>query len=261
MIQNEWKLFRKIISIVLNGREIMNIKKISKFLGSLQLLLLISSLILNLHISITVTAVEITPETAVEMDDVVLLNYTLWVDNLIDTRLNGTVYVHDPADSKVPSEINKSFPKIHTPPNIGFMEALLGMKAGEIKNVDIPFDSGKGFNNISYYLYGKDLFYQIYLQKILLDASKPPVTLFDLPFFIPLMILAISFIALIIILKVQRYSRTHNILGLKTRCRSCKSLAEIRCGNSGCHTPYCKSCFVQNKRCMVCQSNTMIPLK
>ncbi|MFX0149332.1 MAG: hypothetical protein ACFFAJ_00990 [Candidatus Hodarchaeota archaeon] len=238
----------------------MNIKKIGIFLVSLQLLLLITPFILHLHILSTVTAIEITPETVVEMDDVVLLNYTLWVDNTIDTQLNGTVYVHDPADSKVPSEINKSFPDIHTPPNVGFMEALLGMKAGDTKNVDIPFNSGKGFNNISYYLYGKDLFYKIYLQKILLDASKSPVTLFDLPFFIPLMVLAISFIALIIILKVQRYSHTHNILGLKTRCHSCKSLAEIRCGNSGCRTPYCKSCFVQNKRCMVCQSNTMIPL-
>ncbi|MFX0205740.1 MAG: hypothetical protein ACFFDT_07105 [Candidatus Hodarchaeota archaeon] len=239
----------------------MKIKKIGPLMGSLQLLVIIFHLILQIHLPITVTAIEVTPDTVVELDDVVLLNYTLWVNNNIDTQLNGTVYVHDPADSKVPSEINKSFPKIHTPPCYGFMEALLGMKAGDTKNVDIPFISGKGFNNASYYLYGEDLFYQIYLQKILLDASKPPVTLSDLPFFIPLIIIAVSFIALIIILKVQRYSRTHNILGLKIRCYSCKGLAEIKCGNSGCYTPFCKSCFVQNKRCMVCQSNTMIPLK
>ncbi|MFX0171228.1 MAG: hypothetical protein ACFE9L_04855 [Candidatus Hodarchaeota archaeon] len=239
----------------------MNIKKIGKLIGSLQLFSLILPLILHTHVSITVTAIEVTPDTVVEMDDVLLLNYTLWVDNEIDTQLDGTVYVHDPADSKVPSEINETFPEIHTPPNLGFMEALLGMKAGETKNVDIPFNSGKGFNNISYYLYGKDLFYRIYLKEILLDASKSPVTLFDLPFFIPLVILMISFIAFIIILRMQRYSRTHNILRLKTRCYSCKGLAKIKCGNSGCNTPYCKRCFVQNNGCTVCQSNTMIPLK
>lgn len=208
-----------------------------------------------------IEAVEVTPDTTVEEKDVVLLNYTLWVDNIVDDKQNGTVYVHDPEDSTVPSDIYKKYPDIHTPPNRGFMESLFGKKAGDIWTVTILFSSGKAFNNVSDRLYGEDLFYEIHLQKILVDASKAPVTLFDLPFFTPLLILFGLLLVILIALRIQRFNRTRNIFGLKTRCFTCKKLADIRCGNSGCNTPYCKKCFVENNGCQVCRSNTMVPLK
>ncbi|MFX0182797.1 MAG: hypothetical protein ACFE95_06900 [Candidatus Hodarchaeota archaeon] len=243
----------------------MDLKLKASFLVLSQLFLLILSFICILSLSFTVTAIEVTPNTTVEENDVVILNYTLWVKDegewIIDDKQNGTVYVHDPADSQVPNEIFDIYPNITVPPCYGFYEGMKGMRAGDSRTLEIDFNSGKAFNNVSDRLFGEDLVYDIYLQKILLDASEPPVTLFDLPFFIPLSILMVSFVILLIFIRVQRYTRTHNILGLKTRCHSCKGLAEVRCGNSGCNTPYCKSCFVQNKHCMVCQSNTMIPLK
>jgi hypothetical protein len=230
-----------------------------------QLLFLILPFTNLLSLSFTVTAIEVTPNTTVEENDVVILNYTLWAKEegewIIDDKQNGTVYVHDPADSKVPSEIFDKYANISVPPCYGFYEGIKGMRAGDTRTLEIEFISGNAFNNVSDRLFGKDLVYDVYLQKILQDASEPPVTLFDLPFFIPLSILMVSFIIILILIRVQRYTRTHNILRLKTRCHSCKGLAEVRCGNSGCSTPYCKSCFVNNKQCIVCQSNTIIPLK
>ncbi len=212
-----------------------------------------------------IDAVEVTADTVVEEKDVVLLNYTLYIKGedgwVLDDKQNGTVYVHDPEDSTVPSDIYKKYPDIHTPPNRGFMDSLLGRKAGDFWTEEILFISGKAFNNRSDRLYGEDLFYKIQLQKILVDASKAPLTLFDLPFFTPLLFLFGLLLVILITLRVQRFNQTHNLFRLKTRCFSCKGLANIRCGNSGCNTPYCKTCFVENNGCQVCRSNTMVPLK
>jgi hypothetical protein len=141
------------------------------------------------------------------------------------------------------------------------MEALLNMKAGDTKNVDIPFSSGKAFNNISDRLYGKNLFYQIHLQKILVDASELPTTLFDLPLFIPFVIFSILLIIALIVFRIRRFSSTHDIFGLKKKCYSCKGLANVQCGNSGCNSPYCKVCFAQNNGCQICGTNSMVPLR
>ncbi|MFX0085071.1 MAG: hypothetical protein ACFFAU_05295 [Candidatus Hodarchaeota archaeon] len=205
-------------------------------------------------------AKEITPDTRVEMEDVVIVNYTLWVENIREDDQEGTVYVVDP-DQPVPNTIIEQYPDIKVPPNVGFREAMLGMVAGGYKQVDIPPSSGKGFINISDPLYGKLLTYQIRLLEILYDASSPPVTLIDLPFFIPLMAIVFSVLAILIFLRIQRYSRVHNILGLKQSCFACKTkIATIKCGNSGCNTPYCKECFLE-KGCRLCHSNTMVPIK
>lgn len=206
-------------------------------------------------------AIEVTPDTFVEIGDVVVLNYTLWVESQIDDIQNGTVYVQDPTDSTVPNDIYEIYPDIHTPPNLGFMKALINMKAGYTKTVDIPFSSGEAFNNISDRLYGEDLFYQIHLQKILLDASELPTTLFDLPFFIPFVIFITLLIIALIGFRIRRFSSTHDFLGLKKKCHSCKGLANVQCGNRGCNTPYCKICFVQNNGCLVCRNNSMVPLR
>ncbi len=225
---------------------------------SLTYLIFFSILIMPIKVS---NGIDVTPNTIVEVNDVVQLNYTLWVDNKIDDIQNGTVYVHDPIDSTVPNEIYETFPDIHAPPNLGFMQALLGMKAGESKTVDIPFNSGLAFTNLSDRLYGKDLFYQIYLEKILLDASTLPPTLFDLPFFIPIVFFTTLLIISLIGLRIKRYSSTRNIFGFKKRCKSCNRLANVQCGNLACNTPYCKDCFIKNSGCSVCRSNSMVPLK
>jgi hypothetical protein len=196
------------------------------------------------------------------MYDVVHVNYTLFIVNVKVDNQEGTIYVEDPDiidKVGVPNTIIEEFPDVFAPPNLGFVEGLLGMKAGtEEKNHLVEFSSGKAFNNVTDPHYGDDLFYVIRLEEILLDASEPSVTLFDLPFFVPLVVLMCLVIFILIILRIQRYSRTHSLFGLKTKCNSCGNTANVMCGNSGCNTPYCKSCFLEQGRCEVCHSNTMV---
>lgn len=215
----------------------------------------------SFHTIQKVEALEVTPETIVELNDVVVLNYTLWVDNTIDDIQNGTVYVHDPSDSTVPAELYERFPDIHTPPNAGFMEALIGMRARETKTVTIPAFSSKGFTNTSDRLYGKELFYQIHLREILVDATTLPLSPFDIPFFIPLIIILLILPVIVIYFRIRRFTNTRDLLGRKTRCLSCGGFAEVRCGNVGCLSPYCKQCFIDNHGCIMCNSNSMVPLK
>lgn len=203
-------------------------------------------------------AIEVTPDTVVEMKDIVIVNYTLWVQKVRTDDQEGKLYVVDP-DTLVPNSIIEEHPDIRVPPNVGFREALLGMKAGETKSVEV--DASKGFTNITDELYGEDLFYEIRLLEILVDASTPGVTLEDLPFFIPFVVLIGFVIILLIILRIQRFTSTHDFLGLKVKCFTCGGIADVKCGNLGCATPYCKKCFLQENKCVVCQSNIMVPLK
>ncbi|MFX1516072.1 MAG: hypothetical protein ACFFC6_07180 [Promethearchaeota archaeon] len=209
-------------------------------------------------------AIEVTPNTRVGLHDVARVNYTLWIEaNIVDNQ-EGPVYVEDPdkiEDEGVPESIWRNFPDVWAPPNLGFMEALLGMKAGEEKPITIQWESGKAFNNLSDSHYGEDLFYQIRLLEILHDASEPPFSLLDIPFIVPLVILFGLLITLLIILRIQRYGRTHDLFGLKKKCYYCGKIANVKCGNPGCATPYCKQCFLDNNGCDLCHSNTMTPLK
>ncbi len=120
---------------------------------------------------VVIQATDVPPSPVVEINDVVDLNYTLWVDNILYDEQSGYVYVHDPSDPVIPSEIFDQFPAIYLPPNTGFFEALLGMKPGDSKNINILFSQGKAFNNVNDPLYGEDLFYTIYLLELILDAS------------------------------------------------------------------------------------------
>ncbi len=212
----------------------------------------------------TSKAIEVTPDTKVDIHDVVIVNYTLFIlEKQVDDQ-EGTIYVENPDVIKregVPNSIIDEFPDVFSSPNVGFMEGLLGMKAGEEKTRDVLFSSGKAFNNVTDPYYGDDLFYVIRLKKILLDASKPPTTLFDLPFFVPLVVLIGLVFFLLVIFRIQRYSRTHNLFSLKNKCNSCGNIANVMCGNSGCNTTYCNSCFLKRGRCEVCHSNTMVTLR
>ncbi|UCG90067.1 MAG: hypothetical protein JSU57_06285 [Candidatus Heimdallarchaeota archaeon] len=211
----------------------------------------------------TSRAIEVTPDTKVEMYDVVRVNYTLWIENDIVDDQEGTIYVEDPEiidKEGVPNTIIEEFPNVYAPPNLGFVEGLLGMKAGDEKSWQVLFSSGKAFNNDTDPYHREDLFYIIRLKKILLDASKPPTTLFDIPIFMPLVFLISLVILLLIILRIQRYSRTHDLFRLKKKCLSCRNIADVMCGNPGCNTPYCKKCFLEKNGCEVCHSNTMVPI-
>jgi hypothetical protein len=199
----------------------------------------------------------------------------MWVVNEAVDTTEGLVYVENPdkLDKEgVPESIYTEYPSIFAPPNVGFQKALMGMKAGEIKNVTI--DGSEGFTNASdeyvieirdtygINIYREELYYVIRLYEILVDASTPPLTLMNTPFFIPLVILFSLLILLLIILRIQRYSRTHSLFGLRTKCYSCQSnIADVMCGNAGCSTPYCHNCFVENEQCVVCHTNKMIPRK
>ena len=207
-----------------------------------------------------VRALEVTPDTTVGLNDVVKLNYTLWIGvNPVDEQ-NGTVWVHDPDDPNAPSELYEQFPDLFVPPNIGFMENIIGMKAKTNRTFDILFSSKKAFNNITDPWYHQDLTYQVYLEKILLDATELPFTLLDIPFFVPLFLLFIFLIVIIIYYRIKRFNKSHNILGSKTICHSCGNSATVKCGNASCHTLYCKNCFIKNVHCEICNSNKMIPL-
>jgi hypothetical protein len=207
-----------------------------------------------------VRALEVTPETEVGLNDVVKLNYTLWIETDPVEQQNGTVWVHDPDDPNAPSELYEQFPDLFVPPNLGFMENILGMKANTFRNFVIAYSSGKAFNNATdpFHLY--DLTYLVYLEEILLDATVLPLTLFDLPFFLPLFILIVFLTFIIIYYRIKRFNKAHNILGSKTICHSCGNPATVKCGNPSCHTIYCKDCFINNVHCKVCNSNKMIPL-
>jgi hypothetical protein len=119
-------------------------------------------------------ATDVSPTPVVEVNDVVDLNYTLWVDNMLQDQQRGLVYVQDPIDRTIPPEMVKQFPALYLPPNTGFFDALLGMKAGETKDVIILFSEGKAFNNVNDSLYGEDLFYTIHILELVFDA--PAVT-------------------------------------------------------------------------------------
>lgn len=203
--------------------------------------------------------IDVTPNTRVDIADVVVVNYTLWVENLREDDQEGTVYVVDP-DQPVPTDIIDDFPDIRVPPNAGFREAMMGMRAGDTRNVDILASSGNAFDNTSDPFYGKDLYYQIRLKEILLDSSSSPFTLFSIPFFTPLLILFSIILTALIILRIQRVYKTHNIFGLKRQCHICKKIATVKCGNSGCEILYCKECFLE-RGCRICHSNMMVPLR
>ncbi|MHA1947917.1 MAG: hypothetical protein ACXAC6_12860 [Candidatus Hodarchaeales archaeon] len=208
-----------------------------------------------------VRALEVTPDTIVELNDVVKLNYTLWIEagDPVEQQ-NGTVWVHDPDDPNAPSELYEQFPDLFVPPNLGFMENILGMKARTFKTFDILYSSNKAFNNATDPFYHHDLTYQVYLEDILLDASVLPLTLFDIPFLLPLFVLIVFLTFIIIFFRIKRFNKAHNILGSKTSCHSCGNSATVKCGNPSCHTIYCKDCFINNVHCTVCNSNKMIPL-
>ncbi len=208
-----------------------------------------------------VHALEVTPDTIVELDDVVKLNYTLWIGagDPVEQQ-NGTVWVHDPDDPNAPSEIFEQYPDLFVPPNVGFMENIIGMQADTYRTFDILFSSGKAFNNATDPFYTEDLFYEVYLEEILLDATVLPFTPLDIPFFVPISLLIVFLILVIIYYRIKRFNESHNILGSKTKCISCGNPATVKCGNSSCNTLYCKTCFINNVHCKICNSNKMIPL-
>jgi len=208
----------------------------------------------------SVNAIDVTPNTRVGMKDVVVVNYTLWVESVREDDQEGTVYVVDP-DQPVPNSIIEDYPTIKVPPNVGFREEMIGMRAGDNKSVDIPENSEKGFTNVSDPFYGKKLSYTIRIKEILYDSSSPPFTLIDIPFFIPFLILVAFILFILVILRIQRVRQSHHLFMTKKECYGCnKSTATVKCGNSGCNTLYCKECFLEGG-CELCHSNTMVPLK
>lgn len=225
------------------------------------LILLVNSTLLSnsLFRIIPIEALEVTPNTTVDFKDVIIVNYTLYIGTDIIDKQEGIVYVEDP-DKKVPGKIVGQFPDIRVPPNIGFLEGLLGMKANETKTLEVLFDSGKAFNNFSDPLYGMDLFYEIRLLEILLDATILPFTIFNIPFIDILIGIVVIVILIIVFFRVKRYNQSHNLFGLKPKCYICHQYAEGRCGNPACNTRYCKRCF-REKGCIKCQSNTLVPIK
>ncbi len=228
----------------------------------LLLLIFVGINLQNYSIILTsVRALEITPDTTVGLNDVVKLNYTLWIgaDDPVEQQ-NGTVWVHDPDDPNAPSELYEQFPDLFVPPNVGFMENIIGMKADTNRTFDILFSSGKAFNNASDPWYDENLFYLVYLEEILLDATVLPFTLLDIPLLIPIFILIFFLVLIIIYYRIKRFNQSHNILGLKTKCYSCGNPATVKCGNPSCDTPYCKNCYLSNVHCKQCNSNKMIPL-
>jgi hypothetical protein len=208
-----------------------------------------------------VKAIEVTPETAVGLNDVVKLNYTLWIGagDPVEQQ-NGTVWVHDPDDPNAPSELYEQFPDLFVPPNVGFMENIVGMKADTNRTFDILFSSGKAFNNATDPWYLQDLTYHVYLEEILLDATVLPFTLLDIPFFMPIVFILSLLVLIIIYYRIKRFNKSHNFLGSKAKCYSCGDPASVKCGNASCSTQYCKNCFIKNVHCEVCNSNKMIPL-
>ena len=207
------------------------------------------------------SGLEVTPETRVEKNDVVKLNYTLYIDTAIVEQQNGTVWVHDPNDPNAPNELYEQFPDLTVPPNVGFLNGILGMRAGDSWNFDVFFSSGEAFNNDTDPFYLEDLFYEVVLLEILIDVTEIPTTLFDLPFFIPFLALILFLLTIIIYYRIKRYGQSRNLFGSKIICNACTAFATVQCGNPSCNTPYCKKCFIEKNHCHVCNSNKMVPLK
>jgi hypothetical protein len=218
--------------------------------------LIIPASINGIHLN---SAIDVTPDTIVELDDVVILNYTLWVKEVIVEQQNGTLWVHDPSDPKAPSELYEQFPDLTVPPNVGFLNGILGMKAGSTRTFDVSFLSGEAFNNDSDPFYFEDLFYQVTLSEILLDVTEIPTTLFDLPFFVPFLFLLLLLVSIIIYYRIKKFGQSRNLFRSKIVCTSCDAPATVQCGNPSCNTLYCKNCFIKNNHCTLCNSNKMIP--
>lgn len=192
-----------------------------------------------------------TQVTVVQRHDVVQLSYLLWIEDEINvTEVSGIVYVDDPG-TPVPEKIVKEFPDIYLPPNVGFRQALEGMKAGDNKSVTVP--PHLGFTDPSDDLYNLELYYVIVLHNILLDSSIPPFTLFDIPFFDLLLYLIFTIIAIAIIYKT--YTVVYGLLNKPATCISCGKLAEIQCSKLGCLKYYCSQCYNKTGHCKECGSN------
>ena len=213
------------------------------------------------YISITY-ALEVTPETIVEREDVVKLNFTAWaVTNTdINETANGTLWVHDPNDPRAPNELYERFPDLHVPPCEGFVDNILGMRAGDDRTFTVYWDDGNAINNVSDRFYHHDILYLVYLKEILLDVSEPPFTPFDIPIFLPFMLFFVFLVFIIIFFRLKRFSQSYALFGQKISCFSCNSKATVKCGNPSCNTPYCKDCFLRNNGCETCNSNKMVPL-
>jgi hypothetical protein len=213
------------------------------------------------HISIT-QALEVTPETVVELEDVVRLNFTAWAVNHLEINetANGTVWVHDPNDPRAPNELYEQFPDLHVPPCQGFVDEILGMRAGDNRTFTVYWDDGNAINNVSDRFYHHDILYRVRLYEILLDATDPPFTPFDIPIFLPFMLFLVFLVIIIVYFRIRRFSKSYGLFSQKTKCFSCNSKATVKCGNPSCNTPYCKECFLRNNRCESCNSNRMIPL-
>ncbi len=207
-------------------------------------------------------ALDVTPDTMIDREDVVKLNYTLWILGTPDDpveAINGTLWVHDPNDPLAPNELHEQFQYLTVPPCVGFLEGILGMKAGEERTFNVYWADGLAINNVTDPWYQEDLKYNVHLHEILLDATELPFTLFDIPGFILFLFLILFLVIIIVYYRIKRYSESHNLFGKTKRCTSCNSIATVKCGNPSCNTPYCKDCFIENNHCKICSSNRMIP--
>ena len=207
-------------------------------------------------------ALEVTPDTMIEREDVVKLNYTLWILGTPDDpveAINGTLWVHDPNDPQAPNDLYEQFQDLTVPPCVGFLEGILGMKAGEERTFNVYWNDGKAFNNVTDPWYQMNLKYNAHVHEILHDATELPFSPFDIPGFTPLMIFLLFLVIIIVYYRIKRYSQSHILFSKKKRCISCNSIATVKCGNPSCNTPYCKDCFIKNNHCKICSSNRMIP--
>ena len=114
-------------------------------------------------------ALEVTPETAVELEDVVRLNFTAWAmtERTVNETASGTLWVHDPDDPRAPNELYEQFPDLHVPPCQGFVSEILGMRAGDDRTFTVYWDEGNAINNVSDRFYHYDILYLVYLHEIL----------------------------------------------------------------------------------------------
>ncbi len=110
----------------------------------------------------------------VEYGDIVNVQYWLYLnpDYSGDPRDNGILnYVYVSQGTTVPNDVQQKYPDAKATYLEDFKTNLVGMKEGETKRFVIPAD--RGYNDPRYGdLYGKDLYFQVKLLKIVYKGSS-----------------------------------------------------------------------------------------
>lgn len=209
-------------------------------------------------------------DLAIEEQDVIQLELTLFIDGSKIYKNKGLFYIIKPTLT-IDTIVSRRFTDIEKPDTVGLYNVLLGMQIDQLK--DVVIDKDNGFTNVDDEFFGKNLRYVIQIKQIVVDNSFPQLISYYLdydenlsgrlnieliPFMEYLIFLDIVLIVGSIGIFFLKSDRMKSILYTKRICSICKVKADLQCN---CRELYCKECFELSGNCLNCKKNIVKPLK